>query len=461
MGKMTAGDAFFDVVRRPRAVRRPFTREPAQLVNEGRRSLLIVTNLYPPLTRGGYELLCRDYVAWLRSQGHSVTVITSTYGLAPGVDGRGEEGASGERVVRTLDFHWGDSEPLRPGGVRLMLGERRQRRALQRLLHSVKPQAAIVWNMGGTSKSLLAILHRRSIPLMVVVGEPWPVADLDNDGWTGLWSRPPVRLRARLLKPFVRRMMVRFVAPADVRPALHAAVPVYASDHVRLEVEAARPEFRGRGLVIHNGIRLDGFYRPRDPEEPLGRPLQLLYAGRVERPKGVHTAVAMLGRLREEGFAAHLTIVGWRNARYGRELRAQAAVLGVDDLVSWRDAVEREVMADVYRSADVIVFPPVWAEPFGLVPLEAMASGCIVVATGRGGSSEYLRHGENSLLFPAEDDAAACGHVRRLLGDSALVARLRRGGLNTARQHRFEDYANRLDAILEDQLRRTAADRLV
>jgi len=286
VGKMTVGDAFYDVAGRPRGLSRPFTGEPAESANEGRTSLLVVTNLYPPHTLGGYELLCREHVAWLRSRGHRVTVIASRYGLASAVDAGEEEGTAGERVVRTLDFHWRDYESFHPRGMRLTLGEHRQRQALQRLLDAVRPQAAIVWNMGGISKSLLATLHRRSMPLMVVVGEPWPVSDLDNDAWTGLWSRPGERLRARLLKPFVRSMMVRLVAPGDLEPALRAAVPVYASEHVRSEVDAARPEFRGRGLVIHNGIAFDGFNRTRDPEEPLGRPLRLLYAGRVEHSKG-------------------------------------------------------------------------------------------------------------------------------------------------------------------------------
>ena len=52
------------------------------------------------------------------------------------------------------------------------------------------------------------------------------------------------------------------------------------------------------------------------------------------------------------------------------------------------------------------MFPVRWNEPWGLVPIEAMARGRPVVATGRGGSGEYLRDGENCMLFDADDDAA-------------------------------------------------------
>jgi glycosyltransferase involved in cell wall biosynthesis len=64
-----------------------------------------------------------------------------------------------------------------------------------------------------------------------------------------------------------------------------------------------------------------------------------------------------------------------------------------------------------------------------------MAKGRPVVATGRGGSAEYLRDGQNCLLFEAEDARALAAAVGRLEADASLRARLRAGGLETAPQH--------------------------
>jgi glycosyltransferase involved in cell wall biosynthesis len=89
----------------------------------------------------------------------------------------------------------------------------------------------------------------------------------------------------------------------------------------------------------------------------------------------------------------------------------------------------------LYRSHDALLFPVRWDEPWGLVPLEAMASGMPVIATGRGGSGEYLRDGENSLIVPAEDPAALAAAVERLAADPDLRRRLRAGGLETAPRH--------------------------
>ena len=73
-----------------------------------------------------------------------------------------------------------------------------------------------------------------------------------------------------------------------------------------------------------------------------------------------------------------------------------------------------------------------WEEPWGLVPLEAMALGRPVTASGRGGSSEYLRDGENCLLHVPGDPVSLAETVRRLAGDEALRERLLTGGLRAA-----------------------------
>jgi phosphatidylinositol alpha-1,6-mannosyltransferase len=70
-----------------------------------------------------------------------------------------------------------------------------------------------------------------------------------------------------------------------------------------------------------------------------------------------------------------------------------------------------------------------------------MALGRPVIATGRGGSGEYLRDGENALLFDAGDASALAAAVKRLAGDRALRARLREGGAATAPLH-TEDIFN-------------------
>jgi glycosyltransferase involved in cell wall biosynthesis len=96
---------------------------------------------------------------------------------------------------------------------------------------------------------------------------------------------------------------------------------------------------------------------------------------------------------------------------------------------------DRGDLMAAYSEADAVVFPVRWREPWGLVPLESMARGRPVVATGRGGSGEYLRDGENCVLFEADDPRELAEALGRLAADPGLRGRLREGGIDTAARY--------------------------
>jgi glycosyltransferase involved in cell wall biosynthesis len=155
----------------------------------------------------------------------------------------------------------------------------------------------------------------------------------------------------------------------------------------------------------------------------------LVAPGRIDPRKGLATAVAALEHLPG---AATLTIVGGGDEHHRAELEQLAERLSVRPRVVFAQARPRPQLAELYAEADAVLFPVVWAEPFGLVPLEAMGIGRPVVATGRGGSGEYLRDGENCLLHEPEDPRGLATAVARLAESPDLRARLREGGFATA-----------------------------
>ena len=412
--------------------------------------ILIVGNSYPPHTLGGYELLCRDHVAWLRARGHPVTVLTSTYGVQPKRT-HIETGAHGEHVVRALDFHWRDFKIERPTGFELIAGERRQRLALEHVVTQDRPRAVELWHMAALSKSLIAVLARYRLPTIAVVGENWPTWDVQTDNWLRLMRHGP--RRDQLLRPGVRSFVAHTIAPAEMNGAFERVRPAYCSEFLKKDVESRFAPWRGRGVTVHNGIDLATMSRERDPSEPLGRPLRLLYCGRVERRKGVATAVEAMSLLKEKGIDATLDIVGWRDEAFAAELRALAASTGVAGAVQWLEPRARESLPDLYRAHDVLVFPAIWEEPFGLVPLEAMATGCIVVGTGTGGSAEVMIDGKTALLHERENAGSLADRIAELTRDPGLVATLRTGARAMADEHDIETYHRALASLLEEAAR--------
>jgi glycosyltransferase involved in cell wall biosynthesis len=152
----------------------------------------------------------------------------------------------------------------------------------------------------------------------------------------------------------------------------------------------------------------------------------------MDARKGVHVAIDALALLPAE---AELTVQGSGDESYAAGLRERAESLGVSGRVRFASA-PREELADVYAAADAVLFPVQWEEPWGLVPLEAMAVGRPVIASGTGGSREYLRDGENALVYaPRESAEGLAEAVRRLAADPSLRERLVAGGRPVAARY--------------------------
>jgi glycosyltransferase involved in cell wall biosynthesis len=92
-----------------------------------------------------------------------------------------------------------------------------------------------------------------------------------------------------------------------------------------------------------------------------------------------------------------------------------------------------------------LIFPSTGHEAFGLVPLEAMACGTPVVATGVGGSAEFLAGEENCILVPPDSPAEIAAALRRLAADDGLRRRLVSAGIDTAAQFSVERQAAALE----------------
>jgi glycogen(starch) synthase len=389
--------------------------------------VLVLTSLYPPHAYGGYEASCRDVVERWRSRGHGVTVLTSDTRV-DGVEDEPDETG----VRRELAFYWVD-HALPDRSLRERVGlERANRAALRRALADLRPDVVSAWSMGALSLGLLEEVAAAGLPLVLVICDDWLVYGERADLWRRPLAGSPVRTRLARALTGLRTGW----------PAAGAAVrAVWVSRSVRERARREAPWFPGDGVVIGSGIDREDFPE-RLPDTERTWSWRLLQVGRLDPRKGLETGVRALAQLPAQ---ARLDVVGRGDDDHRRHLAAVADGHGLAGRVRF-GACPRSALAEVYASADVALFLPVWEEPFGLVPLEAMACGTPVVATGTGGSADFLVDGTNCLLVPPGDDAATAAAVRRLANDAALRRRLVEGGLATAREHDADRYAERLEA---------------
>jgi len=171
-----------------------------------------------------------------------------------------------------------------------------------------------------------------------------------------------------------------------------------------------------------------------------GRTYRILSVGRLVPRKGVDVVIRALPLLRKAGFDdVELLIVGGGGDAAqteadaeARRLLAVAADLGVRQHVAFRGQVPREAMPGIFRSADAVVCTP-WYEPFGIVPLEAMACGIPVVAAAVGGLRDTVVDQRTGLHVPPQDPEATAAALVRLLADPKLRQELGRAGQRRAR----------------------------
>jgi len=192
---------------------------------------------------------------------------------------------------------------------------------------------------------------------------------------------------------------------------------------------------RRRITVVPCGVDIARF-TPDGPAEPR-RPdrHRLVIACRLVERKGVGNAITALAELPD----AELHVAGGPDASAldadpeARRLRALAAELGVGDRLVLRGRVGRDEMPALLRSADAVVCVP-WYEPFGIVPLEAMACGVPVVASAVGGQIDSVVDGVTGVHVPPREPPALARALAALLDHPERRAELGAAGVRRARE---------------------------
>src|SRR3954454_4300258 len=203
---------------------------------------------------------------------------------------------------------------------------------------------------------------------------------------------------------------------------------IACSHYMREQVADIFAVEEARISVIPNGIDPDDLPN-QDPAAParlradFAAPDErlVLLIGRLVYEKGFQLALEAMPRLIEAGPGTRFLVAG--SGTHEAELRRQAEELGLLDHGTFLGWIGDDVLHSLYRIADLTVVPSIY-EPFGLVALEAMASGCPCIVADTGGLREVVPHDEVGLRFRPRDPDALGEMVERLLTDTALRDRL-------------------------------------
>jgi D-inositol-3-phosphate glycosyltransferase len=232
----------------------------------------------------------------------------------------------------------------------------------------------------------------------------------------------PIVMTFHALGSVKKRHQLEADTSPDARVRIERSLAL-SSDHVIATCDEEVTELmhmgvnRRRTSVVPCGVDTDDFTRLGE-SAPRSNAFRVLVVGRLVPRKGIDTVITAIARLPE----CELLIVGGpprmelNNDAEAVRLHQVALSLDVASRVTFLGGLSRSQLPAIYRSSDVVVCMS-WYEPFGIVPLEAMACGKPVIASDVGGLKDTIVDGVTGVLVsPRRPDLLAM-ELRRLINE--------------------------------------------
>ncbi|WKZ27345.1 MAG: glycosyltransferase family 4 protein [Candidatus Paceibacterota bacterium] len=257
----------------------------------------------------------------------------------------------------------------------------------------------------------------------------------------------PLGIVAWVLARMVRRKyVITLVGTYSLGPLQHWPIMYIA----RLALKGARARIaissfmqrRIRGIyssgvidVIHPAVHIEEFTQRHEEEHPL----YILSVGALKERKGYHISIPAFAQARSAAPDARYIIVGdQRDVAYMHRVRALVRELGLDAHVFFENLASSERLKKLYKGAALFVFPSVnsgaHVEGFGIVCVEAAASGLPIIATQGTGAEDAVSE-ENAILVPQNDIEALADAMQLLLVDEARRRSMGVASVQHARAH--------------------------
>ena len=342
----------------------------------------IVTQSYYPKP-GGVTEVVHYTAAELRRAGHEVTIITTRYGGRP----RKEPGVI--RIGRNILYHTNGACKNVTAGWRL-------RRQLEEIFR--RERFDIIQTHCPLDPTLPALTILSDLAGAKLVGTFHAAAEKN-----GLYA---------LLRPLVEWG----AGHLDHRIAVSGPARDFVSRY-----------FPGEYEIIPNGIDSGRFHPDVAPVEGLrdGK-LNILFVGRMDRRKGLPYLFRALPLIqRSIPRLVRLILVGEGSLR--RKVMPRPISLGGAEIMAV-GRVDAELLPSYYASADIFCSPATGRESFGIVLLEAMASGIPIVASDIPGFRNVVTGGKDGFLVAPGSPEEIADAVTRIAGDSAMAARMAGAG---------------------------------
>ncbi len=353
------------------------------------KRILVINNLYPPQELGGYGRSISDFANILQERGHTIQVLTSD---APYLGKITTPEANISRKLELFGTFEGQTKAIEDTREinRIIVNNDE---VVREAIADFSPDVCLVGNINFLGPGIFTPFLENYIPVINHLGLP------------------------------------TLLCSANKMPQGNLFILATASEYVRQK--AIAQEYPANNTtVIYPGAKVKNFQMCVLPN--LDK-LQIVYAGLLIDSKGTHTLIEALKIIEDENVDFECSLAGDNTDKEYFNLLKQFVVKnGMDEKVKFLGYLQREELINLYSSKNVIVFPSIGPEAFGISPVEGMAAGLTAISTGVGGGGEAIEHEVSGLIFPPGDSKALAQALISLTKDRERWQRIAWAGQERA-----------------------------
>ena len=367
--------------------------------------ILVFTDHYYPDILGGYEVGCSLVTEELIRRGHNVTVLTT--------DCRRKLFPRRDNIFRILPYNLSDTGIFFLDFILRIIKEIKNLILLKQFLKKKTFDVIYVWSIRGFFTTSMISLEKMKTPMIYYLFDNWTV---------DLKGHVPIGWFCNMEKyHFIKIILKNFYLLLGCNPVRLPEInyPQYCSSVIKKQFESVYPH--SERPIIHFGIQKERY--PYSFKKLVQK--KIIWLGRLCSEKGLHIAFEAVHILKKIYPEITLDIYGGFDRQQNKYIQSLFMCYGSPDYIFFHQSVPHEQIPGVLSQYDILIFSSMWNEPYGLVPLEAMAAGVVVVSTGDGGSIDYSRDGYNCLLYNPSDAQDCSEKIRALFDNPELYQRIR------------------------------------
>ncbi len=388
-------------------------------------NIAILTNLYPPFSRGGAEYLTHQLAETLQKMGHQVSVITTAPGRAKGFNKFDLTEEDGVKVYRftPFNFYYYLKGYNKPWLLRLMwqiinLWSPRVRTILLNFFKAHKPDLVISSNLMGFGFGAVRAIKKLKLQHVHILHD---VQLLQPSGLFA-WNKNKDSLLEKIYQFFTKRLFNK------------TDVVVSPSIWLMREHETRRFFVKSFRQILPNPIPLRQAIK--DKKEMNEYLKELLYVGQAAKHKGVSWLIKTLQRSGLNGW--RLRLILWADKADKENINH---LIKNDNRFEILTDLSQAEVDNYIAGSYLLIMPSLCCENYPTVIVKALSLGRPVLASRSGGVPEIIKHGFNGWLFNPQDDQDFLNILEKLLGQSDLVSVAADNAVENQNGLSFNDYA--------------------